>query len=69
MGTESPLLISCSSKDNSLVLTKMDSGLSSLIKVTGGIGIDYGCGIGPKIVLSGARDGLMAIASQRKDNK
>lgn len=69
MNTESPLLISCSSKDNSLVLTKMDSGMSSLIKVTGGIGIDYGCGIGPKIVLSSVREGLMAILSQRKDNR
>lgn len=62
-------MISCSSKDNSLVVTKMDNGLSSLAKVTGGIGIDYGCGIGPKIVLSGVREGLMAIVNQRKDNK
>lgn len=62
-------MISCSSKDNSLVVTKMDNGLSSLAKVAGGIGIDYGCGIGPKIVLSGVREGLMAILNQRKDNK
>ena len=47
----------------------MDNGLSSLAKVAGGIGIDYGCGIGPKIVLSAVREGLMAILNQRKDNK
>lgn len=47
----------------------MDSGLSSLIKVPGGLGIDYGCGIGPKVVLSDAKDGMVAILSQRKDKK
>lgn len=69
MNAESPVLISCSCKDNSLVVTKMDNGLSSLVKVAGGLGIDYGCGIGPKVVLSEAREGLVAIVSQRKDNR
>lgn len=69
MNVESPVLISCSCKDSALVVTKMDNGLSSLAKVTGGLGIDYGCGIGPKIILSEARDGLMAIVNQRKDNR
>jgi hypothetical protein len=47
----------------------MDNGLSSLAKVTGGLGIDYGCGIGPKVVLSQARDGLMGIVNQRKESR
>jgi len=45
----------------------MDNGLSSLAQVVGGLGIDYGCGIGPKVVMSEARDGIVAIVSQRKD--
>lgn len=69
MNVENPLLLTCSCKDSSLVLTKMENGLSSLAKVAGGLGIDYGCGIGPKVVLSEARDGLMAIVNQRKDNR
>ena len=69
MNADSPILISCSCKDSALVATKMDSGLSSLIKVPGGLGIDYGCGIGPKVVLSDAKDGMVAILSQRKDKK
>lgn len=69
MSADNPVLISCSCKDSALVVTKMDNGLSSLAKVAGGLGIDYGCGIGPKIVLSEARDGLMAIVNQRKDNR
>jgi hypothetical protein len=69
MNVESPMLLSCSCKDSALILTKMDTGLSSLVKIAGGLGIDYGCGIGPKVVVSDARDGVLAIVSQRKDNK
>ena len=69
MNADSPILISCSAKDSALVATKMESGLSSLIKVPSGLGIDYGCGIGPKVVLSDAQDGVVAIVNQRKDNR
>ena len=69
MNTDNPILLSCSSKDSALVATKMESGLSSLVKVQGGLSIDYGCGIGPKVVVSQARDGMVAIVSQRKDNR
>lgn len=69
MNAESPVLLSCSCKDSALVVTKMDNGLSSLAKVAGGLGIDYGCGIGPKVVLSEARDGLMGIVNQRRDSR
>ena len=47
----------------------MESGLSNLVKVPNGLGIDYGCGIGPKVVMSEARDGIMAIVNQRAGNK
>jgi len=67
MNADSPILVSCSCKDSALVATKMESGLSSLIKVPGGLGIDYGCGIGPKVVLSD--NGLMAILSQSSHTK
>ena len=40
-----------------------------MIKMPGGLGIDYGCGIGPKVVLSEVRDGLVAVVNQRKDNR
>jgi hypothetical protein len=69
MNPDSPILISCSCKDSALVATKMESGLSNLIKVPNGLGIDYGCGIGPKVVMSEARDGIIAIVNQRASNK
>lgn len=69
MNVDSPLLITCSAKDSSLILTKMQSGLSSLIKISPNLGIDYGCGIGPKIVLSELRDGLMAIVNQKAGSR
>jgi hypothetical protein len=69
MSPDSPILISCSCKDSSLVSTKMESGLSNLIKVSNGLGIDYGCGIGPKVVLSKAREGIVAIVNQRTGSK
>lgn len=69
MNADSPILVSCSCKDSALVATKMESGLSSLIKVHGGLGIDYGCGIGPKVVLSEAKEGMVAILSQKKDRR
>lgn len=69
MNPDSPILISCSCKDSTLVATKMESGLSNLIKVPNGLGIDYGCGIGPKVVMSEAREGIMAIVNQRVGSK
>lgn len=69
MSPDSPILISCSCKDSSLVSTKMESGLSSLIKVPNSLGIDYGCGIGPKVVLSQVREGIVGIVNQRNANR
>ena len=64
MKNDSPLVLSCSNKDKSLTLTKMDSGLSESVKVSGAFHIEFGCGIGPKIVSSMGRGGMMAILSQ-----
>lgn len=52
MKPEGALVFSCSSKDNSLVMTKMDTGMSSVLKLKYNTGIEFGCGIGPKIVWS-----------------
>ncbi len=69
MSPGNPLLLSCSAKDSSLVSTQMDNGKSTLVRVSGGLGIDYGCGIGPKIVLSGVKEGVIAVLNQRRDSK
>ena len=52
MKPDGPFVLSCSSKDNSLVLTKMDNTMSSLMKLKYNTGIEFGCGIGPKVVFS-----------------
>lgn len=39
MKSDSPLILSCSSKDKSLVLTKMDTGINEQVKVNGPINI------------------------------
>lgn len=64
MKNNAPLVLTCSSKDKSLCLTKMDSGLSENIKMNCAFYVEFGCGIGPKIVLSHNRGGIMAILSQ-----
>jgi hypothetical protein len=48
--------------EKAIVLTKTDSGNSSLIDVRGRLNVEFGCGIGPKVVLS--ENGIMAILSQ-----
>jgi hypothetical protein len=69
MNSEGPILLTCSAKDSSLILAKMDNGYSTSIKLPTNLGIDYGCGIGPKIVISSSSDGLMAIVNQRAGNQ
>ena len=64
MKSDSPLILSCSSKDKSLYMTKMDTGYSEFIKVNGVFNVEFGCGIGPKIVLSSKNSGIMGILSQ-----
>ena len=65
MNPDAPLLVSCSAKDTALVVTKMESGLSNILKLSGGLGIDYGCGIGPKVVMSEVNGGVAAVVSQK----
>lgn len=69
MKNTAPLVLTCSSKDKSLCLTKMDSGLSENVKVNGAFYVEFGCGIGPKIVLSPSRGGMMAILSQSAQHR
>jgi len=35
-----------------MVLTKSDTGINSFIDVKGKLNVDFGCGIGPKVILS-----------------
>jgi hypothetical protein len=49
-------------KEKSFVLTKIDTGSSSLVDVKGRLNVEKGCGIGPKVVMT--EGGLMAILSQ-----
>ena len=49
-------------REKSLMVTKTDSGLSRSQNLKGRLNIDYGCGIGPKIVMNAS--GLMGIVSQ-----
>lgn len=69
MNSDGPILLTCSSKDTSLIVAKMDSGVFSSLKLPTNLGIDYGCGIGPKIVLSGYSYGVMAIVNQRASSR
>lgn len=62
MKADSPMVLTCSSKDKSLCLTRMDTGQSEQIKVNGACNVEFGCGIGPKVVMS--PQGIMAILSQ-----
>ena len=69
MSADGPILLTCSSKDNSLIVARMDSGMHSLLKLPTNLRIDYGCAIGPKIVLSSYSWGVMAIVNQRSSNR
>ena len=66
MSINNPLILSCSAKDSALVATQMENGKSALVKLTGGLGIDYGCGIGPKIVMNQVKEGLVAVLNQKR---
>lgn len=62
MKPDSPMILSCSAKDKNLSLIKMDTGSIEVVKVNGACNIQFGHGIGPKIVVS--NNGVMAILSQ-----
>lgn len=49
------------------MLTRMDNGATNQVDVAGKLTVDYGCGIGPKIVL--ARNGMMAVVNQSESNR
>jgi hypothetical protein len=47
-----PIVISCAPKEKSLIVTKTETGVNSLIDVKGRLNVEIGCGIGPKVVIS-----------------
>ena len=50
-----------------MVLTRTDTGMNGFIDVKGKLNVDFGCGIGPKVILS--ESGHMAILSQSIHSK
>lgn len=51
-------------------MTRTDSGLSSLFEVNDKLNIEFGCGIGPKIVFDNSRWSLvMCLVSQVAERK
>lgn len=63
-------MLSCSSKDKNLVLTKTDTGQSSIFDVGDRLNVEYGCGIGPKIIFDDGKWGLMmGLVSQVPERK
>lgn len=50
-----------------MVLTKTDTGINNFIDVKGKLNVDFGCGIGPKVILS--ENGHMAVLSQSVNAK
>ena len=59
---ENPLVVSCVAKEKALILTRLDTGMNSLLDVRGRLNVEIGCGIGPKVVVS--EGGLVAMVSQ-----
>ncbi len=45
-----------------MIFTKTDTGINTFIDVKGKLNIDFGCGIGPKIVFN--QNAIMAVLSQ-----
>lgn len=50
-----------------MVLTKTDTGINNFIDVKGKLNVDFGCGIGPKVILN--ENGHMAVLSQSVNAK
>ena len=42
--------MSCSAKDQALTVTKTESGSSSLLNLNNKLYLEFGCGIGPKVI-------------------
>jgi hypothetical protein len=51
-----------------MILTKTDTGINNFIDVKGKLNVDFGCGIGPKVILN-ANNSQMAILSQSTNVK
>jgi hypothetical protein len=62
-----PIILSSCHREKALISTKTDSGIVSSINLKGRLNVDFGCGIGPKMVLR--NDALMAIVSQSSIDK
>lgn len=50
-----------------MVLTKTDTGMNGFIDVKGKLNVDFGCGIGPKVIMNESEH--MAVLSQSPNAK
>lgn len=50
-----------------MVLTKTDTGINNFVDVKGRLNVDFGCGIGPKVIVN--ENGHMAVLSQSANAK
>jgi hypothetical protein len=50
------MLLSCSAKDQALTLTRTESSSSTLINLNNKLYLEFGCGIGPKVIFDKIRD-------------
>ena len=57
-----PMVVTSCHRDRSLMVTKTESGLNRQIGMKGKLKVDFGCGIGPKIVMN--KDEVVGIVSQ-----
>ena len=56
------MVVTSCHRDRSLMVTKTESGLNRQIGMKGKLKVDFGCGIGPKIVMN--KDEVVGIVSQ-----
>ena len=65
-----PLILSCSSRDKSLLLTRTDTSINSLFEVENKLSVRFGCGVGPKLIFDRFKGSpMMALVSQADDRK
>ena len=62
-----PIVVTSCHRDRSLMVTKTDSGLNRQIGMKGRLKVDFGCGIGPKIVMN--KEEMMGIVSQSVNDR
>lgn len=64
------MILSCSSKDKSLVLTRTETSINSLFEVNNKLCMTLGCGVAPKILFDKWRGlPIMALVNQSEERR